>query len=71
MLDFCLEPKKWEIQKFFEIGPRLDTAPRGFFESGSLKSNNTHKNGIVSARYVMLVLIFIVFQRGRQWRSLI
>ena len=30
VLDFCIEPKKWEIQFFFEIGPRLDTAPRAF-----------------------------------------
>ena len=27
VLDFCLEPKKWEIHDFFEIGPCLDTAP--------------------------------------------
>ena len=67
MLDFCLEPKKWEIQNFFEIGPRLDTAPGAFFELRPLKSENTHKTGITCARYTMLVLIFIVFQRGRQW----
>ena len=30
MLGFCLEPKKLEIQNFFEIGPRLDTAPWAF-----------------------------------------
>ena len=30
MLDFCLEPKKWEIQNCFEIGPPLDTAPGAF-----------------------------------------
>ena len=52
---------------FFEIGPRLDTAPRALFESRPLKSENTQKIGITSARYTMLVLIFIVFQRGRQW----
>ena len=66
MLDFCLEPKKWEIL-FFEIVPRLDTAPGAFFESRPLKSENTLKIGITNARYTMLVLIFIVFQRGRQW----
>ena len=30
VLDFCLWPKKWEIQNVFEIGPYLPTAPGAF-----------------------------------------
>ena len=51
---------------FFLIEPRLDPA-LDFFESHPLKSENTHKIGITTARYAMLVLIFVVFQRKRQW----
>ena len=37
MLDFCLGPKKWEIQFFFEIGSRLDTAPGALLNRAPLK----------------------------------
>ena len=47
---------------FFEIGPRLDFALGALFESRPLISWNTHKIGITSARYAMLVLIFVVFR---------
>ena len=30
VLDFCLWPKKWEIQNVFEIGPHLHIAPGAF-----------------------------------------
>ena len=30
VLDFCIWPKQWKIQKFFEIGPHLPTAPKVF-----------------------------------------
>ena len=33
----------------------------------ALKSENTHEIGITSARYAMLLIIIIVFRRGRQW----
>ena len=63
MLDFCLEPKKWEIQFFFLIGLRSDTAPGAVFESRPLKSWNTHKIGITSARYAMLVPFLLFFRK--------
>ena len=53
--------------KFFEMEPCLDTALRDFLNCTPLKSWNTHKIGITSAKYAMLVLIFVVFQGGRQW----
>ena len=58
--------KKMGNPKFFEIGPRLDTAP-GAFLNRTPSNQNTHKIDFTSARYTMIVLIFIVFQRGRQW----
>ena len=30
VLDFCLWPKKWEIQFFFESGLHLPSAPKTF-----------------------------------------
>ena len=49
MLDFCLEPKKWDIQNFFEIGPRLDTAPGSFL-------NHAPSNLRILIKLVLLVL---------------
>ena len=45
----------------FEIGPHLLTAPRGFYESCPPKYTNIDRNRMISARYVMLVLIFNAF----------
>ena len=47
--------------KFFEIGPRLPTAPGAFFESHPQKYTNIDRNRTISARYAMLVLIFNAF----------
>ena len=33
VLDFCLWPKKWETQNFFEIWPHLPTAPGLFWNA--------------------------------------
>ena len=49
VLDFCLEPKKWEIHNFFDIGPRLDTAPGAFL-------NRAPSNMRILVKLVLLVL---------------
>ena len=49
VLGFCLEPKKWEIQNFFEIRPRLDTAPGAFL-------NCAPSNLRILIKLVLLVL---------------
>ena len=49
VLDFCLWPKKWEIRKFFEIGPHLLTAPAAFL-------NRAPKNILISIEIEPLVL---------------
>ena len=46
--DFCLWPKKWEIQNFFEIGPHLHTAPGVFL-------NRAPQNTLILIELVQLV----------------
>ena len=50
VLDFCLRPKKREIQFFIEIAPHLQTCPRDFFESRPYKYTNINRNTTISAR---------------------
>ena len=61
VLDFCLWPKKWEIQSFFEIVPHLHSAPRAFLIF-TPKYINIDRNRPINARYAMLVFIFNVFR---------
>ena len=68
---FLPRAKKMRNPNFFWNWTSFRYCPCGFFESRPLKSENTYKIGITSARCAMLVLICIVFQRGRQWWSLI
>ena len=57
VLDFCLGPKKWEFENFFEIGYPFTYCPRGFFGLRPQKYTNIDRNRTISARYLMLVFI--------------